>query len=74
MILASDQNRFDFEHVEQNVPPADVLGGAGSGSRNWIHFLARSLLGFLINLPMSFYKQRALFICMLVLSCHQKTN
>ena len=53
MILASDQNRFDFEYVEQNVRPVDVLGGARIGPRNCIHFLVRGGLGHWIQLPMS---------------------
>ena len=54
-------NSFNWSRFIDSFGPT-VQGSARSGSINWIH------------LPVSLYKPCAMYICMLVSSCHPKTN
>ena len=66
-------NSFNWLRFIDNFGPT-VQGSVRSGSISWIHLLARSWSGNQIHLPVSLYKPCAMYICMLVSSCHPKTN
>ena len=66
-------NSFNWLRFIDNFGPT-VQGSVRSGSISWIHLLARSGSGHQIHLPVSLYKPCAMYICMLVSSCHPKTN